>query len=45
MVSIKINIDNYLDNKLNPISYHIGRILLGLYFILPGLAGKQEDRG
>lgn len=45
MVSIKINIDNYLDNKLNPTPYHIGRILLGFYFILPGLAGKQEDRG
>lgn len=45
MVSIKSNINSYFDNKLNPISYHIGRILLGLYFILPGLAGKQEDRG
>ena len=45
MVSIKRNINSYLDNKLNPIFYHIGRILLGLYFILPCLADKQEDRG
>ena len=45
MVSIKRNINSYLDIKLNLISYHIGRILLGLYFILSGLAGKQEDRG
>lgn len=38
MNSIKSNIDRYLVSKLNPLSYNIGRVLLGLYFILPGLA-------